>query len=45
MEDDKKNIPCGGCGAKSDNERCIGCFHDFGTEESKLLINSYNKRN
>jgi len=23
-------IPCGGCGAEHPNERCIGCFHDFG---------------
>lgn len=26
--------PCGGCGATSDRERCIGCLHDFGTTES-----------
>ncbi|GAA5664933.1 hypothetical protein Brsp07_03432 [Brucella sp. NBRC 14130] len=26
--------PCGGCGATSDRERCIGCLHDFGTPES-----------
>jgi hypothetical protein len=22
--------PCGGCGAQTSAERCIGCFHDFG---------------
>lgn len=26
--------PCGGCGATTDRERCIGCLHDFGTPES-----------
>lgn len=26
--------PCGGCGARSDRERCMGCMHDFGTPES-----------
>ncbi|PWL17433.1 hypothetical protein DKP76_11690 [Falsochrobactrum shanghaiense] len=26
--------PCGGCGATSERERCIGCLHDFGTPES-----------
>lgn len=26
--------PCGGCGATSEQERCIGCLHDFGTPES-----------
>lgn len=25
-------IPCGGCGAKTSKERCIGCFHNFGDE-------------
>ncbi|WP_284209439.1 hypothetical protein [Methylorubrum aminovorans] len=30
-------IPCGGCGAKSDAERCIGCLHDFGDDESAWL--------
>lgn len=29
-----KPEPCGGCGATSDRERCIGCLHDFGTPES-----------
>lgn len=28
------SVPCGGCGAKEDRERCMGCFHDFGTPES-----------
>lgn len=23
-------IPCGGCGAESPNDRCIGCMHNFG---------------
>jgi hypothetical protein len=26
--------PCGGCGATSERERCLGCLHDFGTPES-----------
>lgn len=26
--------PCGGCGAKSDEARCLGCMHDFGTSAS-----------
>lgn len=30
-------VPCGGCGARTDRERCIGCFHDFGTPESKWV--------
>lgn len=25
-------IPCGGCGAESPNDRCIGCMHDFGPD-------------
>ena len=29
--------PCGGCGAKSAAERCIGCLHDFGDEASAWL--------
>ena len=29
-----KPIPCGGCGAVSDRERCMGCMHDFGTPDS-----------
>lgn len=27
-------VPCGGCGATTDAERCIGCMHDFGTVAS-----------
>ncbi len=27
-------VPCGGCGATEDKQRCAGCFHDFGTEAS-----------
>lgn len=34
-------IPCGGCGATKDSERCIGCLHDFGTPESAELIESF----
>jgi len=22
-------VPCGGCGATSESDRCIGCMHDF----------------
>lgn len=34
-EDEKRiGIPCGGCGATADEDRCIGCLHDFGTPES-----------
>lgn len=29
--------PCGGCGAQTDRERCMGCFHDFGTPESEWV--------
>lgn len=31
--------PCGGCGAKSDSERCIGCLHDFGDAASAWVRN------
>jgi hypothetical protein len=31
---DVKTKPCGGCGAKNDSERCIGCLHDFGDTAS-----------
>jgi len=27
-------IPCGGCGAESPKDRCIGCMHDFGEQAS-----------
>ena len=29
--------PCGGCGAERDSQRCLGCFHDFGTPESEWI--------
>lgn len=29
-----RTVPCGGCGATEDKQRCAGCFHDFGTEAS-----------
>lgn len=28
------SVPCGGCGATEDSQRCIGCLHDFGTPDS-----------
>lgn len=31
----KGTMPCGGCGAKTSNERCLGCAHDFGDDASK----------
>jgi len=34
MSEERKPIMCGGCGAKSDKERCMGCLHDFGTPDS-----------
>lgn len=27
-------IPCGGCGATRNDQRCMGCLHDFGDEAS-----------
>lgn len=24
-----KPVPCGGCGATRNEDRCIGCLHDF----------------
>ena len=24
-----KTVPCGGCGATNNSERCMGCLHDF----------------
>lgn len=27
-------IMCGGCGATSNDQRCMGCMHDFGTPDS-----------
>lgn len=35
-----KFTPCGGCGATTPSERCIGCLHDFGGgswDTSKVL--------
>jgi len=40
----EESIPCGGCGAKSNSERCIGCFHDFGTPESAWVRKYYAER-
>ena len=34
--------PCGGCGAKTNAERCMGCLHDFGTPESAWVRTYYN---
>jgi hypothetical protein len=28
---DPTPTPCGGCGATEERQRCIGCFHDFGS--------------
>jgi predicted Fe-S protein YdhL (DUF1289 family) len=33
----RKITPCGGCGATSDRQRCLGCFHDFGDEASEWV--------
>ena len=30
-----KPQPCGGCGAQSPAERCIGCLHDFKPSPAK----------
>lgn len=30
-----KYIPCGGCGAETPLDRCIGCLHPFTEEEKK----------
>lgn len=27
--DEKKYVPCGGCGAKTPKDRCVGCHHPF----------------
>lgn len=29
---------CGGCGATKDEQRCIGCLHDFCTLESEFVM-------
>lgn len=29
-----QTVPCGGCGATSSSERCVGCLHDFGDAAS-----------
>lgn len=34
---EKKPIPCGGCGATKNEDRCLGCFHDFGTPDSQWV--------
>lgn len=33
-----KPVPCGGCGAESEAERCIGCMHDFGTAQADTKV-------
>lgn len=35
----KQYTPCGGCGAETPIDRCIGCMHPFTKEEEKV----YNK--
>jgi hypothetical protein len=30
----EKTIPCSGCGATKNSERCVGCLHHFGTPDS-----------
>lgn len=37
-----KYTPCGGCGAESPLERCIGCFHPFEPIATKLSIEWIN---
>jgi hypothetical protein len=39
----EKSIPCDGCGAKISAQRRIGCFHDFGTEDS-AWVRKYHKQ-
>lgn len=34
MSNSKKMRPCGGCGAETPKERCMGCMHDFGYDTS-----------
>lgn len=29
--------PCGGCGAKDESDRCIGCFHQFYPTPEKVM--------
>lgn len=48
MSDDDYNDlakvqPCGGCGERDPQKRCIGCFHDFGTPGS-AWVQKYQKR-
>lgn len=33
-EEQTNTVPCGGCGAIKNSERCIGCLHDFKDGES-----------
>lgn len=30
--------PCGGCGATKERQRCIGCRHDFGTQQTTGVL-------
>jgi hypothetical protein len=39
MENKKQYIPCGGCGAQTPLERCIGCRHPFTKEEQEIINN------
>jgi hypothetical protein len=29
-----ETTPCGGCGATEERQRCIGCRHNFGTQQT-----------
>lgn len=37
-----RGTPCGGCGAAENSKRCIGCLHDFGTEDSAWVRKYHN---
>ena len=37
----KEIQPCGGCGERDPQKRCIGCLHDFGTSDS-AWVHEYN---
>lgn len=36
-EAEKLYVPCGGCGAETPKDRCLGCFHSFG----QLAVDDY----
>lgn len=38
----EKHTPCGGCGAASPAQRCIGCLHDFGDASSAWVREIYS---